>query len=56
MRRDEIIRNMRARAHECRSLANLMSSPVAKKALLQMADETEADIEKIEARLADAAR
>jgi len=54
LRKDEIIRNMRTRAHECRSLGNLMSSPVARKALLQMAEEIEADIEKIEARLAQA--
>jgi hypothetical protein len=48
MERDELIAKMRNRVEQCRRLANAISSPVARKTLLDMAEEGEADIRKLE--------
>lgn len=48
MDRDELILKMRARVEQCRRLANALTSPIARKALLEMADDGEADIQKLE--------
>lgn len=44
----EVIRTMRARAEECRRLAEWIDDPRARKILLQMAMDCEADIRKLE--------
>jgi hypothetical protein len=49
MNPDELIQKMRARVEQCRRLAEMIHSPDARKTLLQMADEGEADIKKLEA-------
>lgn len=42
-----IIEKMRARVAQCRRLADMILDPTARAALLQMADEGEADIAKL---------
>lgn len=49
----ELIENMRARAEKARRLANAMNSPIARKALLEMAEEAEADIKKLQSERGD---
>ena len=49
MQRSELIGKMRARVEQCRRLADAISSPVARKTLLEMAEQGEADIRKLEA-------
>jgi len=51
----EIIQKMRARVAQCRRLADMILDPTAREALLQMANEGEADIAKLEAEEAAAA-
>jgi hypothetical protein len=51
----ELIQNMRARVQKCRWLASMINDPAGKRTLLQMADEGEADIEKLEAEDAERA-
>ena len=46
--RDEVIRHMRARVKQCRRLAAAIVDNEARRSLLQMADEIEADIGKLE--------
>jgi hypothetical protein len=46
--RDELIRKMRARVEQCRRLADSIGNPEARRTLLHMADEGEADIRKLE--------
>lgn len=43
------LKRMRARITQCRMLANALSEPTASALLRQMADESEADIRKLEA-------
>lgn len=43
-----VIENMRARAQQCRRLANALTDRRAAQILLQMAEEVEADIAKLE--------
>ena len=45
----ELIKHMRARVEKCRWLASMINHPEGKKALLQMAEDGEADIRKLEA-------
>ena len=52
----EIIEKMRARVAQCRRLADMILDPTARATLLQMADEGDADIVKLEAEEAVAAR
>ena len=52
----EIIEKMRARVAQCRRLADMILDPTARATLLQMADEGDADIVKLEAEEAAAAR
>jgi hypothetical protein len=49
MNSDELVQKMRARVEQCRRLADMIHSPEARKSLLQMADDGEADIRKLEA-------
>jgi hypothetical protein len=51
----ELIQNMRARVEKCRWLASMINHPEGKKTLLQMAEEGEADIRKLEAEEAERA-
>ncbi len=51
----QIIEKMRARVAQCRRLADMILDPTARAALLQMADEGEADIAKLEAEEAASA-
>ncbi|MFL6744318.1 MAG: hypothetical protein ACJ8E3_10260 [Sphingomicrobium sp.] len=44
----QVIANMRARAHQCRRLAQALTDRRAAEVLLKMADEVEADIAKLE--------
>lgn len=44
-----LIANMRARIEKCRRLAKYINDPRTTEALLQMADEGEADIRRLEA-------
>jgi hypothetical protein len=44
----ELIRNIRGRVEQCRQLANSVSDPTARQVLLDMANEGEADIRKLE--------
>jgi len=46
---DELRRNMRARIERCRRLAKYINDPRTTEALLQMADEGEADLARLEA-------
>lgn len=48
MERDELIKKMRARVEQCRRLAQAINNPAARKTLLEMADEGEVDIRKLE--------
>ena len=48
MEREELIRKIRDRVEQCRRLADATKSPGARKALLEMAEEGEDDIRKIE--------
>ena len=45
---DDPIANMRARIDQCRRLANSIGSESARRALLEMAEQAEADIRKLE--------
>jgi hypothetical protein len=46
---DDPLANMRARIAQCRKLAEMIHNPTARQALLQMAEEGEADLKKLEA-------
>lgn len=46
---EDPIANMRARVEQCRRLANSIGSETARKTLLEMAEQAEADIRKLEA-------
>ena len=46
---DELIEKMRGRVEQCRRLAIMVTDPQARAILEQMADEGEADIQKLEA-------
>jgi hypothetical protein len=46
---DDLKRNMRARIAQCRRLAKHINDPRTTEALLQMADEGEADLKRLEA-------
>ena len=46
---EDLKRNMRARIAQCRRLAQFINDPRTTEALLQMADEGEADLAKLEA-------
>ena len=48
MDQDELIAKMRARVAQCRRLADAINSPNARKSLLDMAEDGEADIRKLE--------
>jgi hypothetical protein len=52
----EVIHKMRARVAQCRRLADMILDPTARAALLEMANEGEADIAKLEAEAANQAR
>lgn len=45
----EVIENMKARVAQCRRLAQLIHNPEAVRMLLEMADQGEVDIKKLEA-------
>jgi len=49
---DELIQHMRERVAKCRWLASMINHPEGKQTLLEMADEGEADIKKLEAEMA----
>lgn len=46
---EDTIRNMRARSLQCRNLAKTVGDPRASKILMDMADEIEADVRRMEA-------
>ena len=48
----ELIKHMRERVAKCRWLASMINHPEGKRTLLEMADEGEADIKKLEAEMA----
>ena len=48
-RNDDIIANIRSRVERCRYLAGMINDPKAAEVLRQMAQEGEADIERLEA-------
>src|SRR3954470_412136 len=45
---DQVLENMRARVAQCRRLAKLIHNPEAVRMLLEMAEDGEADIKKLE--------
>jgi hypothetical protein len=45
---DQVFENMRARVAQCRRLAGLIHNPEAVRMLLEMAEQGEADIKKLE--------
>ncbi|QNN64241.1 hypothetical protein H9L12_07655 [Sphingomonas rhizophila] len=47
MTRDEIVSKIRGRVAQCRALARSTMDPATKKVLNEMADEGEADIERL---------
>jgi hypothetical protein len=49
---EELIQHMRERVQKCRWLAEMINHPEGKRTLLQMAEEGEADIKKLEAEMA----
>ena len=49
---EELIQHMRERVQKCRWLATMINHPEGKRTLLEMADEGEADIKKLEAEVA----
>jgi hypothetical protein len=49
----ELIRKMRARVEQCRRLADMTHNREMREILLQMADEGDADIRKLEAEETD---
>jgi hypothetical protein len=49
---EELIQHMRERVQKCRWLAEMINHPEGKRTLLQMADDGEVDIKKLEAELA----
>ena len=53
MKTDELIKKMRARVAKARLLATYVNDPRTTKTLLQMAEEGEADIRRLEAERRD---
>jgi hypothetical protein len=49
---EELIQHMRERVEKCRWLAQMINHPEGKQTLLQMAEDGEADIKKLEAEMA----
>ncbi len=45
---EDPLANMRARIAQCRRLADMINSPTARQALLEMAEQGEADLKKLE--------
>jgi hypothetical protein len=50
----ELIANMRARMEKCRYLASMINDAKGRQTLLQMAEDMESDIRKLEAEEAEA--
>jgi hypothetical protein len=46
---EQLIAHMRARIEQCRRLASMISNENAREILLQMAEEGEADVERLQA-------
>lgn len=46
---NEVIQGIRARVEQCRRLASMITHPEARQTLLQMAEDGEADIKRLEA-------
>ena len=53
---DQILANMRARIAQCRRLAKLLHNPEAVRMLLEMAEQGEADVKKLEGHREEAER
>ena len=51
MRDPEVIANMKARASQCRRLADAMTDRATAAVLIKMAEEAEADIARLEAEM-----
>jgi hypothetical protein len=47
---DELIRKMRGRIEQCRRLAQSVTDPATRRILLDMANDGEADLKKLEAQ------
>lgn len=47
---DELIANIRGRVEQCRRLAKMIGNEEARRTLLQMADEGDADIRRLQAQ------
>ena len=47
---EELIANIRGRVEQCRRLAKMIGNEEARRTLLQMADEGDADISRLEAQ------
>lgn len=46
---DQVIQGIRARVEQCRRLASMINHPEARQTLLQMAQDGEADIQRLKA-------
>lgn len=46
---ERVIQGIHARAEQCRRLASMITHPEARQTLLQMAEDAEADIERLKA-------
>ena len=53
---DELIANIQARADQCRRLAKMIGNEDARKTLLQMAEDAEEDIRRLQAGVDQAER